>query len=143
MFGLGAIDMSNVLGVIAGAVGGKLLDKIIPESIDAKIVSGGKIALGLALPMFVKTGKAKDVAAGIGSGLIAVGSVELLNSFGVLAGLGAKDSDMLVVSLEGVDDIQVINGVDDINVINGLGEDVLAEDVLAMAEGDEDDQDEF
>lgn len=136
---LGAIDITNILGVVAGAVGSKLIDKVIPDSIDKKIASGGKVAIGLVLPMLVKSGKAKNIMAGVGAGFIAVGSVELLNSFGVLAGLGAPDSDMLVVSLEGADDIPVVNGADDIPVVQGLGENILAEDVLAQAEADSSD----
>lgn len=136
---MGAIDTTNILGVALGAVAAKFVDKIIPETVDAKIVAGGKIALGVALPMFVKSGKAKDILAGVGSGMLAVGTVELLTSFGVLSGVGANDDDMLVVSLEGVDDINVINGVDDIRVINGIDtETVLAGDNTETVLGDMD-----
>lgn len=143
---LGAIDFNSVIGVVVGAVATKLVDKVVPDTINDKIVSGGKIALGLALPMFAKEGKTKNLLSGVGNGMIAVGVVELLNSFGVLNGLGANDDEMLVVSLEGTDDISVINGDDDINVINGLGDDVLADDVLAdmdmdYMDGDDDDDD--
>jgi len=143
---MGAIDTTGILGVVVGAVATKLLDKVIPDSINDKIVSGGKVALGIALPMLVKDGKMKNVLQGVGNGMVAVGVVELLNSFGVLNGLGANDDDMLLVSLEGTDDISVINGDDDINVINGLGDDVLADDVLAdmdmdYMDGDDDDDD--
>ena len=143
---MGGIDITNILGVIVGAVGSKLIDKVIPDSIDKKIASGGKVAIGLLLPMLSKDGKMKNILGGVGAGFVAVGSVELLNSFGVLSGLGASDSDMLVVSLEGADDLDVINGLDVIqglDVING-GESVLANvDVLADTEADMDSQDEF
>ena len=143
MSGMGAIDTTNLIGVAGGAIIAKFVDKVIPDTIDQKIVAGGKLALGIALPMFVKSGKAKDIIGGVGSGMVAVGAVDLLTSFGVLQGLGADDNeDMLVVSLDGVDDIPVINGMDDIPVING-DEDtsVLAEEVLAGM--DYDDLDEY
>ena len=140
---IGAIDINSVMGVVVGAVATKLLDKVIPDTINDKIVSGGKVALGLALPMLSKEGKTKNLLSGVGNGMIAVGVVELLNSFGVLNGLGANDDEMLVVSLDGIDDLNVINGMDDLNVVNGLGDDVLGDDVLADMEmsGDDDDDD--
>lgn len=135
---LGAIDTTNILGVVLGSVGAKLVDKVIPDTVDAKIVAGGKVALGIALPMIVKDGKSKNMMAAVGSGLIAVGSVELLSSFGVLNGVGANDSDMLVVSLDGIDDIPVVNGADDIPVVNG-DETVLAGTETVLAGNDDDD----
>ena len=140
---IGAIDFNSVVGVVVGAVATKLLDKVIPDTINDKIVSGGKVALGLALPMLSKEGKTKNLLSGVGNGMIAVGVVELLNSFGVLNGLGANDDEMLVVSLDGADDLNVVNGMDDLNVVNGLGDDVLGDDVLADMEmsGDDDDDD--
>lgn len=141
---IGAIDFNSVMGVVVGAVATKLLDKVIPDTVNDKIVSGGKIALGLALPMLSKEGKTKNLLSGVGNGMIAVGVVELLNSFGVLNGLGANDDEMLVVSLDGADDLNVVNGMDDINVVNGLGDDVLGDDVLAdMEMSGDDDEDEF
>lgn len=132
---MGAIDTTNILTVAAGAVGAKMLDKVIPDTIDAKLVAAGKIALGIALPMVVKDGKSKNVMQGLGSGLIAVGAIDLVSSFGILSGVGADDKDMLVVSLDGVDDLPVVNGDDDLPVVNGQ-DDVLGADVLHGVEDD-------
>ena len=133
--GMGAIDFTNILGVVAGAVAAGYLDKVIPESIDNKIVAGGKIALGVALPMFVKGGNMKNILAGVGSGMVAVGSIDLLKEFGVLS--GTEEDDMLEISLNG--DVDVLSGDDDINVING---DVLAgDDDISVVNGfDEEDE---
>ena len=135
MAGLGAIDFTNILGVAAGAVGGKFVNKVIPETIDKNIVAGGKIALGVALPMLVKGGQMKNIVSGIGAGMVAIGSVELLTNLGVLNGLGLIENktpkfDIFANSLgenvlgENVlgaaDDLSVINGIDDLSVINGL-----------------------
>jgi hypothetical protein len=133
---MGAIDITNILGVVAGAVVAGYLDKVIPETINNKIVAGGKIALGIALPMFVKSGSMKNILGGAGAGMIAVGSVDLLKEFGVLS--GTADDDMLEISLNG--DQDVLAGDDDINVING---DVLAgDDDISVING-MDDEDEY
>jgi hypothetical protein len=109
------IDTTNILGVVAGAVIAGYLNKLVPATVNDKIVAGGKVALGIALPMFVKSGSMKNIVGGIGSGMIAVGAVDLLKSFGALNG----DFDIPVISgdvlsgdvLSG--DIDVINGDDD------------------------------
>jgi len=130
---MGAIDMQNILGVVAGAFTAGYLDKIIPATIDKKITSAGKIALGVLLPNLAKGGKMKSMLAGVGSGMIAVGTVNLLQGFGVLSG----DDDMLEVSLNGDqdilaggedvlagdDDLSVVNGDNDLSVVNGMDED--------------------
>lgn len=104
---MAGIDTTNILGVVAGAVIAGYINKLIPATVNDKLIAGGKVALGVALPMFVK-GKMSHLIGGIGAGMVAVGSVDLLKSFGAL------------------------NGDFDIPVING---DVLAGDVLA---GDDD-----
>ena len=132
---MGAIDFTNILGVVAGAVVAGYVDKVVPETVNNKIVAGGKIALGIALPMFVKTGSMKNILGGVGAGMIAVGSVDLLKEFGVLS--GTSDDDMLEISLNG--DQDVLSGDDDLNVING---DVLAgDDDISVING-MDDEDE-
>jgi len=134
---MGAIDITNILGVVAGAVVAGYLDKVIPDTIDNKIVAGGKIALGVALPMFVKSGSMKNILGGAGAGMIAVGSVDLLKEFGVLS--GDEEDDMLEISLNG--DQDVLAGDEDINVING---DVLAgDDDISVVNGYDDEDEEY
>ena len=127
----------NVLEIVA-----KKVNDFIPvdettgaPSVDSRIVSGGKLALGIALPMFVKGGALKNVMSGVGAGMVAVGGTELLKEFGVLNGLGLDNSapllDVFKTGLSGnvlgtgsylgeSDDLSVINGLDDLSVINGL-----------------------
>ena len=133
--GMGAIDFTNILGVVAGAVVAGYVDKVIPESIDNKIVAGGKIALGIALPMFVKGGNMKNILAGVGSGMVAVGSIDLLKEFGVLS--GTNEDEMLEISLNG--DLDILSGDDDLAVVQG---DILAgDDDISVVNGfDEDDE---
>lgn len=108
---LGAIDTMNILSVVGGAVIAGMVNKLIPAgtTIDPKIIAGGKVALGIALPMLSKDGKMKSILSGVGAGMIAVGSVDLLKALSVISG------DF---------DIPVING----DLLSGY---VLAGDVLA------------
>lgn len=125
---MGAIDVMNILGVAAGAVAAGYLDKVIPATINKKITAAGKIAVGVLLPSLVKGGKMKNALAGVGSGMIAVGSVDLLKSFGVLSGV--EDDDLEIVLNGGID---VLAG-DDLAVVNG-DQDILAGDDLAVVNG--------
>ena len=128
--------LTNALAVVGGAVAAGYLNKVIPTTVNDKIVSGGKIALGLALPMLSKSGNTKQILSGVGAGMIAVGSVDLLKSFGVLSGdFDSADlsGDVLAADiLSG--DIPVING--DIPVING-DDDMMSGDDDMMS-GDDD-----
>lgn len=117
--GLGAIDTTNIISVIGGAVIAGYLNKLVPATVNDKLVAGGKVALGVALPMLVKSGSMKNVMAGVGAGMIAVGSVDLLKSFGVLSG----DFDIPVINGDVLSgdvlsaDIDVING--DVDMMSG------------------------
>jgi len=128
MHGVGAVDFTNVLGVIAGAVAGNMLNKVVPSTVDPRLVSGGKLALGVALPMFAKSGSTKNILAGVGSGMVAVGSIELLKAVAPTMMSGLGEDEFISVSLDGIGesvlaedvlsgDIDVING--DISVVNG------------------------
>jgi hypothetical protein len=138
---MGGIDATNILGVVAGAVIAGYLNKLVGDKVNDKVLAGGKVALGVALPMFVKTGSAKNIVSGIGSGMVAVGAVDLMKSFKMLSG----DFDIPVIN--GDFDIPVINGDDDFgaDILNGddeFGEDFLSGDDDMMGEdflsGDDD-----
>ena len=133
------VDITIILSVIAGVVGAGYLDKVIPATLDRKIVAGGKIALGVVLPMLSKSGKMKNALAGVGSGMIAVGSIDLLKGFGMLS--GAEDEEMLEVSLSG-GHADVLAGDDDISIVSG-DQDILAgDDDISVVSG-YDDEDEY
>ena len=59
--GMGAIDTTNILGVVGGAVLAGYLNKIVPATVNDKVLAGGKVALGIALPMIFKSGKTKNI----------------------------------------------------------------------------------
>ena len=133
MSGIGAIDFTNILGVVAGAIVAKKVNDFIPvdetgaPKINSKIVSGGKLALGVALPMFVKGGALKNVMSGVGAGMVAVGGTELLKDLGVLNGLGLDTNnapllDVFKTGLSGnvLGTGSYLGANDDLSVINGL-----------------------
>lgn len=111
---MGAIDTTNILGVVGGALIAGYLNKIVPTTVDSRLLAGGKVALGIALPMFVKSGATKNILSGVGSGMVAVGSVDLLKSFGVLS--GTFDLPVINGNILGAGD--VLSGYD-LPTING------------------------
>lgn len=148
--GLGSIDFMNIASVLAGGVIAGYVNTFNKEDettklkkIDPKIFAGGKIALGIALPMFIKN----PIVNGIGAGMVAVGGLELVKNLApkMISGFGAlEDSDTISISLEGVnvlsgndfsdgvlagnDDISVVNGNDDISVVNGDDDNYMSYD---------------
>lgn len=112
---MGAVSsgmLMDIAGVVAGAVIAKQLNKVL--KFDAKILAAGKIALGVALPKFVKN----PLVNGIGQGMIAIGGAELVGSF--VPSLGAADD---VIMLSGNFD-DMMSGLDQIGEIDTIGEDV-------------------
>lgn len=124
--GMGAIDTTNLIGTAVGALGAKLLNKVIPDTIDKKIVAGGKIAVGVLLPMVAKDGKTKNMLGAVANGFVAVGTIELVEELGVIEGLGRSDDETLAIALEGIEDVEFED------VTDRMGENVLGEDVLGM-----------
>jgi len=109
--------ITQILGITAGAIVAKKVDTFLPK-LDANIRNAAKVALGVALPMFVKS----PLMASVGQGMIAVGASSLVG--GLVPALGATDE---VLVLSGLDEISEINGLDEIgsdeiNEVNGLDE---------------------
>ena len=125
---MAGVDTTSILGIVAGAVAAGYLNKIVPATFNDKLLAGGKVALGVALPMFIKTNK--SLVGGIGAGMVAVGSVDLLKSFGALSGdfdIPVINGDVLAGDMDEMgQDMPVING------------DVLAGDEDFMGFNDED-----
>jgi hypothetical protein len=142
---IGGLDFSGDLGAILGGAGAGFLNKVIPGSVNPKLSAALKIVVGGVVRRTVKT----NIGSGIGSGLQAVGTVELLQQMGILSGIGApSDTDMMAVSLEGAneeyvgetvlagntdvlgaaDDLNTINGSGDLNTINGAEDMINGED---------------
>jgi hypothetical protein len=125
--------LTTVGGIAAGAIVAKQLNKIL--KFDAKILAAGKVALGIALPKFIKN----PLMTSVGNGMIAVGATELVGAF--VPSLGAADDVVLLSGLDemggldeigeyselsGLDvmngDISEVNGYNDISEVNGYDE---------------------
>ena len=106
--GIGAMGtgMTQIAGLLAGAVVGRMLRTKVLPNVDAKFKSIGEVAVGLVLPRFVKN----DFVKSMGAGMIVDGGTSALSSFGILSGIGADDAS---VEFIGADDIETIAGIDD------------------------------
>jgi hypothetical protein len=84
---MGAIGSGAGMAIyaVAGAAAAQLLGKVLPASFDEKIKAAAPLALGFFLPKFVKG----PIGQGLGAGMVAVGGLKLVQSFGVLNGIGA------------------------------------------------------
>jgi len=94
MSGIGKVGStaSSALYVIAGAAVAGYVGKMLPASMNDKIKAAVPVAVGIALPRFVKS----SVGQGLGAGMVAVGGLKLIQSFGVLNGIGYADSSYSV-----------------------------------------------
>ena len=90
MSGMGKVGgaASTVLYTVAGAAAAQLVGKFLPAATNDKIKAAVPVAVGLFLPKFVKGAAGQGLAAG----MIAVGGLKLVQSFGVLNGIGAVSS---------------------------------------------------
>ena len=101
--------LTTVGGIAAGAIVAKQLNKIL--KFDAKILAAGKVALGIALPKFIKN----PLMTSVGNGMIAVGATELVGAF--VPSLGATDD---VVLLSGLDDMGGLDEIGEYSELSGL-----------------------
>jgi hypothetical protein len=89
MSGIGAVGSTamSVAYTIAGGVAAQLVSKL--PIANEKIKAAIPVAVGLVLPRFVKGAAGQ----GLANGMIAVGGIKLVQSFGVLNGIGAVSSN--------------------------------------------------
>ena len=92
MSGIGKVGgaATTVLYTVAGAAAAQLVGKFLPAATNEKIKAAVPVAVGLFLPKFVKGAAGQGLAAG----MIAVGGLKLVQSFGVLNGIGEMASDV-------------------------------------------------
>jgi hypothetical protein len=92
MSGIGKVGgaATSVLYTVAGAAAAQLVGKFLPAATNDKIKAAVPVAVGLFLPKFVKGAAGQGLAAG----MIAVGGLKLVQSFGVLNGIGAVANDV-------------------------------------------------
>ena len=125
---MGAVGKANIqatLGIIAGAVAGRLVAKKLLPNVDERIKNAGVVVLGAAVfPRLIKG----ELGKAIGNGMVAAGGAGLVGSF--IPALGQAD-DMIefpVTVGEVPDNLSVIAGDevmagDDLSVMAGMDED--------------------
>lgn len=130
--GIGATgsDMMTVAGLLAGAVAGRVISNKFLSNVNPKYTALGQVAVGFALPRFVKNSFVKAM----GAGMIVNGGMSALSSFGVLAGIGADDTsveyiggsaDIQTIAGDEIGMDETISGSSDIQTIAGIGEDEI------------------
>lgn len=117
--------IQSALGIVAGAVVGKLVATKLLPAVDQRIKNAGVLVLGAAVfPRLIKG----DLGKAIGAGMIAVGGQGLVGSF--IPAIGAMDDTMEfpVTVGEIPDNLSVIAGDntvlagDDLSVLAGFDE---------------------
>lgn len=125
---MGAVGKANIqatLGIIAGAIAGRLVATKLLPNVDSRIKSAGVVVLGsMVFPRLIKG----ELGKAIGNGMVAAGGAGLVGSF--IPALGQAD-DMIefpVTVGEVPDNLSVIAGDevmagDDLSVMAGMDED--------------------
>lgn len=124
--------LMQVAGVAAGAVAANFIGKGIGANLNPKIVAAGQIGAGIFLPKLVKG----SLGAGIGNGMIAVGTISLLQNFGVIKGVGASD-EITFSSVSGTDELPLI-GMDDEMMVSGMDDEESMGEVSLISGMDDD-----
>jgi len=125
---MGAVGKANIqatLGIIAGAVAGRLVAKKLLPNVDERIKNAGVVVLGaVVFPRLIKG----ELGKAIGNGMVAAGGAGLVGSF--IPALGQADDviEFPVTVGEVPDNLSVIAGDevmagDDLSVMAGMDED--------------------
>jgi hypothetical protein len=140
MSGTGA-NMANILGMVTGAIAGRILQNKLESKVNPKILAAGQVAAGIFLPKLWKN----RFAVSLGSGMIVNGGVTLANQFGVVSAVsgmvGAPDYSLDYVS--GTDNLSILAGgvgVTDQGIMTGDSTDrlsVVAGDMEDMGYSDD------
>jgi hypothetical protein len=87
MSGVGAMgsQVTNAVYTIAGAVAAGAVAKFLPSTMNDKLKAAVPVVVGIMLPKYLKG----NIGAGIGAGMVAAGGLKLVQSFGILNGIGA------------------------------------------------------
>lgn len=124
MGAVGKANITSALGIIAGAIAGKMVAKALPIG-DERIKNGAVVAAGIFFPQIIKG----DLGKAIGNGMIAAGGAGLVGNF--VPALGQADDVMEFP-------VTVGEILDNLSVI--AGDDVMAGDNLSVLAGYDEDE---
>jgi hypothetical protein len=131
MGAMGGANIQAALGIIAGAVAGRLVAKKLLPNVDERIKNAGVVVLGAAVfPRLVKG----ELGKAIGNGMIAAGGAGLIGSF--VPALGAMDDTMEFP-------VTVGEVPDNLSVIAGNDQVLAGDDLSVMAGMDTEDEEYF
>ena len=87
MSGIGAMgsNVTTAIYTIAGAVAAGAVAKFLPSTMNEKLKAAVPVVVGIMLPKYLKG----NIGAGVGAGMVAAGGLKLVQSFGILNGIGA------------------------------------------------------
>jgi hypothetical protein len=99
MSGVGAMgsQITGALYTIAGAVAAGAVTKFLPSTMNEKLKAAVPVVVGFMLPKYLKG----DIGQGIGAGMVAAGGLKLVQSFGILNGIGGGYSGYQVPQVAG------------------------------------------
>lgn len=125
----------SAIGIVAGAVIGRMVAKKVLPNVDERIKNAGVVAIGaLLMPKVIKS----DLGKALGNGMIAAGGVGLVGSF-MPAIAGPGDYIEFPVQVGEVDDnISVIAGDSDV-MAGDNSQYAMAGDDLSLIAGDDED----
>jgi hypothetical protein len=87
MSGVGAMgsQVTSAIYTIAGAVAAGAVAKFLPATMNDKLKAAVPVVVGIMLPKYLKG----NIGQGVGAGMVAAGGLKLVQSFGILNGIGA------------------------------------------------------
>ena len=87
MSGVGAMgsQVTGAIYTIAGAVAAGAVAKFLPATMNDKLKAAVPVVVGIMLPKYLKG----NIGQGVGAGMVAAGGLKLVQSFGILNGIGA------------------------------------------------------
>jgi hypothetical protein len=78
-------QVTSAIYTIAGAVAAGAVAKFLPATMNDKLKAAVPVVVGIMLPKYLKG----NIGAGVGAGMVAAGGLKLVQSFGILNGIGA------------------------------------------------------
>lgn len=110
---MGKSTITNVIGIAAGAAAGRIVSQKLLPNVNATMKSAGTIVLGMFFPKLIKG----NFGTSMGAGMIAAGSLGVLQGTGVL---GAIDDAIDGMPMVGMTDVGAIDY--EIGEVDEIGE---------------------
>jgi hypothetical protein len=99
MSGIGAMgsQVTGALYTIAGAVAAGAVTKLLPSTMNEKLKAAVPVVVGIMLPKYLKG----NLGQGLAAGMVATGGLKLVQSFGILNGIGGGYAGYQIPAVSG------------------------------------------